>query len=58
MNLGTLFVAQLLETARVYCFVNVSMDPAGAQIPGPGLWAGPATQAGGGEWGPRLPPDT
>ena len=30
------------------------MDPAGAQIPGPGLWAGPATRDGGGD--PDCPP--
>ena len=49
MNLDTLFVAQLHETARVHCFVGASMDPAGAQIPGPAPWAGPATRDGGGD---------
>ena len=48
MDLDTLFVTQLHETARVHCFEGASMDPAGAQIPGSGLWAGPATRDGDG----------
>ena len=43
MDLDTLFVTQLHETARVHCFVGASMNSAGAQIPGPAPWAGPAT---------------
>ena len=35
IDFGTLVVAQLLETARVYCFGDVSMDPTDAQIPAP-----------------------